>query len=199
MKDLTNRQKEVLTFIRAYIKRQSYPPTIREIAERFGISTKGAYDHVKALEKKQAITCDARRSRAIEVVDDYDKVNFVPVLGKVAAGKPIFAEENYEFHLPISPFMLKVSKNCFALRVQGDSMINAGINDGDFAIFCEQNTAENGQIVLAIVDEDTATLKRFFIENNRIKLQAENSAIKPIYTTDARIVGKLIALVRSYE
>jgi repressor LexA len=197
VKNLTPRQKEVLSFIKSYVKDHSYPPTIREIAEEFDISTKGAYDHVKALEKKGAIACDAKRSRAIEIIDSEDKIAFVPLLGKVAAGDPIFAEENYEYHLAVSSGMVKQGKKCFALRVSGESMINAGILDGDIAVFCEQNLAENGEIVLAMIHENF-TLKRFFNEGNRMRFQPENDSLKPIYTSDARIFGKLIGIIRNY-
>lgn len=199
MKELTERQQEVLNFIKSFLKKRNYPPTIREIADNFGISTKGAYDHVKALEKKAVIQCDAKRSRAIELLGDYNSDNavFVPLIGKVAAGQPIFAEENLEGYLALSPFMLKHGKRCFALKVSGDSMMNAGILNGDFAVFCEQETAENGEIVLAMM-QDEFTLKRYFNEGSRIRLQPENSGMSPIYTRDAKVMGKLIGIMRSY-
>jgi len=196
----TKRQTEVLDFIRSFLGRHKYPPTIREIAGHFAISVKGAYDHVKALEKKKLISCDNNRSRAIEIIeppsDSDDAPVQVPLLGHVAAGAPLFAEENHEGYLPM-PTHLVGRGRLFALRVEGDSMTGAGIMDGDIAVFSHQPDAENGQIVVAMVDE-AVTLKRFYREKNRVRLQAENPAYPPLYTADVRILGRLVALVRSY-
>lgn len=198
MKAPTRRQTEVLDFIKSYLGDHKYPPTIREIATHFGISVKGAYDHVKALEKKSLISCDNNRSRAIEVTESPDSVSEVrvPLLGHVAAGQPLFAEENHEETLTL-PASLVGRGRSFALRVEGDSMIGAGIEDGDVAVFVQQPEAENGQIVVAMVDE-AVTLKRFYREKNRVRLQAENPAYPPLFTADVRVLGKLVALVRSY-
>ncbi|MCL2520168.1 MAG: transcriptional repressor LexA [Spirochaetaceae bacterium] len=196
MKELTNRQKEVLAFIRDYIKKQSYPPTMREIAERFAISTKGAYDHVKALEKKGVISCDSKRSRAIEITNG-DEVKFIPLLITVSSGLPLFNEKNYEKYLPIAADWLKAGNNYFAFKVPDESMLNAQINKDDIALFCEQESAEDGDIVLAVVD-DAVTLRQVFMEGSRIKLQAENINIKAIYTTNSYIIGKLAAIIRTY-
>ena len=200
MKAPTRRQTEVLGFIKSFIAGHKYPPTIREIASHFDISVKGAYDHVKALEKKGLISCDNNRSRAIEIIDppsdpDDNQVQ-VPLLGHVAAGVPLFAEENYEGSLSL-PISMVGKGQAFALRVEGDSMTGAGIMDGDTAVFTHQSTAENGEIVVATVDE-AVTLKRFYREKNRVRLQAENPAYPPLYTVDVRILGKLAALIRSY-
>lgn len=202
MKPLTRRQEEVLGFIRHFIAGNKYPPTIREISDHFTISVKGAYDHVKALEKKERIRCDTNRSRAIEVLDDTPAsqdpaVADVPLLGTVAAGAPLLAEENHDGYVQV-PKALLGNKRYFAVTVHGDSMVGAGIVDGDTAIIAQQPVAENGEIVVAMVDE-AVTLKRFFREHNRIQLRAENPAYPPIYTRDARILGKLAHIVRSYE
>jgi repressor LexA len=202
MKPLTRRQTEVLDFIRGYISGNKYPPTIREISDHFTISVKGAYDHVKALEKKEWIRCDTNRSRAIEVLgssDEFgdDPVVSVPLLGTVAAGTPLLAEENYEGSVSV-PRSLLGNKRYFAVNVHGDSMIGAGIMDGDTAIIAQQPVAENGEIVVAMVEE-AVTLKRFYREHNRIQLKSENPAYPPIYTREARILGKLAHIVRSYE
>jgi len=200
MKELTERQKEILDFLTEFINKNSYPPTVRETAAAFNISIKGAYDHIKALEKKGIIKLKENRSRAIEVVarrEMSDSVVEVPLIGNVAAGKPIFAEENQEGMVRVPSDLVRRTSRCFALKVRGDSMIGAGINSGDIAIIEQTQTADNGEIVIALID-DSATLKRFFRENNRVKLQAENPAYPPIYTQDVRILGKLKAILRSY-
>lgn len=200
MKAPTRRQTEVLDFIKSFLSGHKYPPTIREVAAHFGISVKGAYDHVKALEKKGLIACDNNRSRAIEIIeessDSESSQRQVPVLGHVAAGMPLFAEENNEGSLSL-PSSMVGNGEVFALRVEGESMIGAGIMDGDIAVFAHQAHAENGQIVVAMVEE-AVTLKRFYKEKNRVRLQAENPAYPPIYTADVRILGRLVATIRSY-
>lgn len=199
MKELTKRQEQVLTFLRNYLENHKYPPTIREIAHHFEISVKGAYDHLKALEKKHIIRCDINRSRAIEIIDNRDAEDIisVPILGNVAAGIPLFAEENFEGELKIAADDLPKGK-FFALRVKGDSMQDAGIIDGDTAVFLQQNVVDNGTIVVAMVNE-AVTLKRFFKEKNRIKLKAENPVYPPIYTQNTQILGKLVRIIRNYE
>jgi len=200
MKGVTKRQEEVLDFIKEFLVRNKFPPTIREIANHFEISVKGAYDHIKALEKKGFIHCNQNRSRAIEVLVDTEEESSmvtVPILGKVAAGIPILAVENQEGSVLLSQDLLGKGVH-FAMRVRGDSMIGAGILDGDLAVIRQQATAENGEIVVAQTDEDAITLKRFFKERTRIKLQAENPAYNPIYAQGVKIVGKLVTVVRRY-
>ncbi len=199
MKNLTNRQSEVFDFIKIFIESHKYPPTIREIALDFGISVKGAYDHVKALEKKGVISCDTNRSRAIEVKSDdlETEIVSIPILGHVAAGLPVLAAENFDGYINLPSNMLK-NQNYFAVIVKGDSMIDAGILDGDTAIILQKPIVENGEIIVAVVDE-ALTLKRFYKEQNRIKLQAENDAYSPIYTQNIRILGKLVKILRNYE
>ncbi|MBL8965428.1 MAG: transcriptional repressor LexA [Spirochaetaceae bacterium] len=199
MKTLTDRQKEVLDFIAAFVEEHAYPPTIREIADRFAISVKGAYDHVKALEKKGKLRLGENRSRALEIVRKERPERSVvelPLLGIVAAGKPLLAEENFSGTVPVPADMVRAA-DCFALSVRGDSMKDAGIFHGDIAIIEERQSADNGEIVVAMID-DAVTLKRFFRENNRVKLVAENPAYSPIYTQDVRIVGRLRGLIRKY-
>lgn len=199
MKILTKRQEQVLTFLRDFIDEHKYPPTIREIAKNFDISVKGAYDHIKALEKKNRIKCDINRSRAIEVIGDGpdDDLVSIPILGNVAAGVPLFAEENFEGEIRLAAEQLPAGRH-FALRVKGDSMQDAGILDGDTAVFLQQNVADNGSIVVAMVNE-AVTLKRFYREKNRIKLKAENPVYPPIYTQNIQILGKLVIIIRNYE
>jgi len=201
MTDLTARQKEVLEFIEAFIRGNPYPPTIREIASNFEMSVKGAYDHLKALERKGRIRAGGGRSRKIEIIgrrvdEGRSPTIEVPVLGSVAAGKPIFAEENFESSLHV-PAAMVGSARCFALRVRGDSMINAGILDGDIAVIEQKPVAENGEIVVAAI-EDSVTLKRYFKEKGRVRLAPENAAYSPIFTQDVRILGKLRGIVRTY-
>lgn len=199
MKNLTKRQSEVLDFIRVFIESHKYPPTIREIAQNFDISVKGAYDHVKALEKKDVISCDTNRSRAIEICRDNNEVEIlsIPLLGNVAAGLPLMASENLDGYISLPANLLNPG-NYFALNIKGDSMINAGILDGDTAIIKQKSTAVNGEIIVALID-DSVTLKRFYRENSRVKLMAENDNYSPIYTQDIKILGKLVKILRDYE
>jgi len=203
MKELTKRQKEVLSFIAAYIKNHSYPPTIREVADNFAISVKGAYDHVTALKRKNCLKQDDNRSRTMELVrskveEDLGTVTKVPIVGTVAAGTPILSEENWEGTITLHQSMLKKNKVYFAVKVRGDSMSGAGIMDGDMAIIEKMTVVKNGEIAVAVVD-DAVTLKRFYKENARIRLQAENPVYKPIYCQDVRILGRLAQIIRYYK
>jgi len=202
MKELTERQKEVLSFIANYINNHSYPPTIREIAEYFEISVKGAHDHVTALRRKNCLKQSGKRSRTMELTrpretEDLGKITKIPIVGTVAAGTPILAEENWEGTLPIHQSMLKKNRTYFALRVRGESMSGIGIMDGDMAVIEKANVVKNGEIAVAVVDE-AVTLKRFFRENNRIRLQAENPDYPSIYCQDVRLLGRLFQIIRNY-
>lgn len=201
MKTLTARQKLILEFLKSYIEQHRYPPSIREISERFSISVRGAYDHIKALERKKYVKMDSNHYRSLMIVNQEpyrtEQIFRIPLLGSVAAGKPLFSEENWERYIAV-PAELIGKGNHFALRVQGDSMIGAGIFNGDLALVRQQPDAENGELVVAMV-EDAVTLKRLFKEKNRIKLQSENPAYPPIYTQNLRILGRLVHLIRSYE
>jgi repressor LexA len=202
MKELTERQKEVLSYIAEYIKKHSYPPTIRDIAEHFSISVKGAHDHITALKRKNHLKQDGQRSRTLELVRSKDSEDLgvatkIPIVGTVAAGIPILSEENWEGTLALDQSMLKKNRTYFAVRVRGDSMIGAGIMDGDMAVIEKVNLVKNGEIAMAVVD-DAVTLKRFYRENSRIRLQSENPAYKPIYCKDLRIIGRLFQIIRSY-
>lgn len=204
MKDLTEKQRGILEYIFAFAQNQGYPPTIREIADRFEITPKGAYDHIKAIEKKGYIKCEKNRSRAIDILKMPDGSNpgntvptiRVPLVGRVAAGMPILAEENVEEYLTLPRSMVR-DDNIFALRVSGDSMVEAGIRDGDIAIIQKASTADNGEIVVALID-DEATLKYFYKEKTRIRLEPANAKYRPIYTTHAIILGKLSGLYRQF-
>jgi repressor LexA len=202
MKGLTQRQGQILDFIRGYIADKKYPPTLREIGQHFGISVKGGYDHVKALEKKRAIRCHSNRSRAIEILGAQPEatesgVHTVPVLGRVAAGKPLFVDENFEGVISLPTAYLGPGQH-FAVNVVGDSMRDAGIFDGDVAVIRHQAEASNGDIVVALVDEEAVTLKRFFRKPNAVELRPENPRYHPIFSQNVRILGRLACLVRRY-
>ncbi|GBU26770.1 repressor LexA [Treponema sp. R8-4-B8] len=200
MKELTDRQKQVLSFIANYIKKNSYPPTIREIADHFEISVKGAHDHITALRKKGHLKQADKRPRTMGLThsrpEDADLLE-IPLLGTVAAGLPILAEENFDGNILLHRSMLKKNKKYFALKVKGDSMSGVGILEGDTAIIEKQNTVHNGEIAVAVIDE-AVTLKRFYRESSRIRLQAENPAYKPIFSHDVKILGRLFTIIRSY-
>jgi len=201
-RELTRRQQEILEFIRAEIHRVGYPPSVREIGEAVGLSSSSTvHSHLAALETKGFIRRDPSKPRALEVLDfrdsdaavDYGQVCSVPVVGQVAAGQPILAAENIEQTLPLPAEF--AGESTFILRVRGDSMIDAGILEGDFAVVRQQNTAANGDIVVAMID-DGATVKRFYREADRIRLQPENSSMDPIYARDVAVLGKVVALFR---
>jgi repressor LexA len=200
MKELTDRQKQVLSFIANYIKKNSYPPTIREIADHFGISVKGAHDHITALRKKGHLRQADKRPRTMGLThsrpEDADLIE-IPLLGTVAAGLPVLAEENFDGNILLHRSMLRKSKKYFALKVKGDSMSGVGILEGDTAIIEKQNSVRNGEIAVAVIDE-AVTLKRFYRESSRIRLQAENPAYKPIYSQEVKILGRLFTIIRSY-
>jgi len=202
MKELTERQKEVLSFIADYLKIHSYPPTIREIADHYSISVKGAHDHITALKKKGRIRQVDKRPRTMELtgerLEDNSILVEIPILGSVAAGLPLLAEENFDGNVVLHRSMLRKNKKYFALKVKGDSMSGAGILEGDMAIIEKQNTVGNGEIAVAVID-DAVTLKRFYRENTRIKLQAENPAYQPIYSQDVKILGRLSSIIRYYK
>ena len=202
MKELTLRQKEIFSFITKHISIHSYPPTFREIADYFSISVKGVQDHVTALKKKGILKQTGKRSRSMEVVKSREEEGMetfieIPLLGTVAAGHPILSEENWEGTITMHRSMLRKNKKYFALKVRGDSMTGIGIMDGDTAIIEKQNVVRNGEIAVAVVDE-AVTLKRFFRENTRIRLQAENPSHKPIFCQNVRVLGRLARIVRSY-
>jgi repressor LexA len=200
MKELTDRQKQVLSFIANYIKKNSYPPTIREIADHFEISVKGAHDHITALRKKGHLRQADKRPRTMGLThsrpEDAD-LQEIPILGTVAAGLPVLAEENFDGNILLHRSMLRKNKKYFALKVKGDSMSGVGILEGDTAIIEKQNSVHNGEIAVAVIEE-AVTLKRFFKESSRVRLQAENPAYKPIYSQEVKILGRLFTIIRSY-
>ena len=201
MKGITDRQKEVLTFISSYTDENGYPPTVREISEHFEISIRAVQDHILALQKKGFLSQAQKRARSIKVLSDSDAsapfVGRVPLLGTVAAGKPLLCEENLDGYLNLTEPFVRPGKSYFALRVRGQSMINAGILEGDLAVIEQASSAVDGQIIVAVID-DAITLKRYYKEADRVRLQPENPAFQPIYCSDLRIVGILSNIVRTY-
>ena len=203
MRQITDRQREVLTFIANFTEENVYPPTVREISEHFGISLRAVQDHIAALQKKGYLSTEQKRSRSIKVlVDEREKApkkkkKKVPLLGTIAAGKPLLSEENLDGYVNLTEPFIHPGKSYFALRVRGTSMINAGILEGDLAVIEQCETAIDGQIVVAILDE-AITLKRYYKEASRIRLQPENPDFQPIYTQDVRIAGTLSSIVRTY-
>lgn len=201
--DLSQKQIEILLYIKSEIQKQGYPPAVREICKGVNLkSTSTVHGHLEKLESKGYIRKDPTKPRAIEILDKEDdfllvrkKTVDVPILGKVTAGAPILAVENIEDTFPI-PIEVVAGHDVFMLKIQGESMIDAGILDGDLVLVQEQKLANNGEIVVAMID-DEATVKRFFKENNRIRLQPENQFMDPIYSTDVQILGKVIGLYRT--
>jgi len=200
-KELTERQQLILNFIKDMINNSGFPPTVREIGDKFGITVKGAYDHIKAIEKKGYIKTENNKSRAIIINDDeFAHRNSgirIPLLGRIAAGSPILADENIEDYLSFPKNRFK-SGEYFALKVKGDSMIECGIFDGDIAVIKKQRNANNGDIVAALIDEE-ATLKEFQKTSDSIKLLPKNTGYKPIISRDVTIMGKLAAVFRTYK
>ena len=198
-KPLTKKQDRIFEFIRKHVQDIGYPPTVREIGMNFGISEKGAYDHLNAIEKKGYIRRMPKKPRAIEILEFVPQklpqtAVEIPIVGRVAAGEPILASENVEGTLPVPREVVK-EDTCFALRVNGKSMIEAGIFEGDIVIVRSQNYADTGDIVVALLDEE-ATVKRFFRDGSKIRLQPENSVMSPIIVDDAQILGKVVGLFR---
>ncbi len=200
--NLTDRQRQILDFILAEINRKGYPPSVREIGQAVGLtSSSTVHSHLAALERKGYIRRDPTKPRALEVMDfrltnkgiSPDKVKNVPLVGRVAAGTPLFAQENIEdnFALPAEI----AGENAFMLKVKGSSMIEAGILDGDFLIVRQQATADDGDIVVALID-DESTVKRFYKKRDRVILKAENKSMEPIIVRDVKILGKVVGLIR---
>ncbi len=199
MKKSEQKLKEILEYLIDYTKENSYSPSYREIASAVGLkSTNSVKEYLDILENNGSIIRQNLKSRTIEVVDNRaGKIVSLPIVGQVAAGTPILAEQNIEDYISISNsfFNITDTSKLFVLRVKGDSMIDIGINNGDFAIGYSQNTAENGDIVIAMID-NSATVKIYKKENNVIKLQPANSLYQPIVSKDITILGKVVGIIR---
>ncbi len=192
-------QQRILEYIKSEIQTKGYPPSVREIANAVGLkSTSTVHGHLTRLEKKGLLHRDAMKPRAMEVIGDPNFVRnattAIPVVGRVTAGQPIFAEENVDEYIPIPDAMLGDGEH-FILLVKGESMIQAGIMDGDYVVVRKQQEANNGDIVVAMI-EDSATVKRFYKEHGHFRLQPENPTMDPIYTDEVTILGKVVSLYR---
>ena len=200
MARITKKQEEILEFIKEEILEKGYPPTVREICETVGLrSTSSVHSHLNTLEKNGFIRRDPTKPRAIEICDDSfqmvrTEMVSMPIVGRVAAGEPILAQQNIEEYFPVPAEVLPGGES-FMLRVHGESMINAGILDGDLIMVNSVNTARNGDIVVALVD-DSATVKTFYKENGHIRLQPENDTMDPIIVPDCTILGKVFGVFR---
>lgn len=198
--NITEKQSEILEYIKAQILERGFPPAVREICEAVHLkSTSSVHSHLETLEKNGYIRRDPTKPRAIEILDESFNLTRremaqVPIIGRVAAGEPLLAEQNIEDYFPI-PVERLPNNQTFLLRVRGDSMVNVGILDGDYILVEQRPTAENGEIVVALV-EDGATVKRFFKEDGHYRLQPENDAMDPIIVDEVTILGKMIGLLR---
>ena len=198
MRTSGNNQQKILDFIKSEIEDKGYPPSVREICAAVGLrSTSTVHAHLNHLEEQGLIRRDSTKPRALEVLDgSHARGRSVPLVGRVTAGQPILAIENIEDYLMLPQSMLG-KDDLFCLRVQGESMIEAGILDGDIVVLRQQDTAENGEIVVAMVD-DSATVKRFYKENGHFRLQPENDDFEPIIVDEVVLLGKVVSLARYY-
>ena len=201
---ITAKQEEILKYIKSEILSKGYPPAVREICDAVHLkSTSSVHSHLETLEKNGYIRRDPTKPRAIEITDDdfnlvRREIINVPIIGHIAAGEPIFAEQNIEGYMPLLPEDIPSGSNTFMLNVHGDSMINAGIFDGDRILVREQNHAMNGEIVVALV-EDSATVKTFYREDGHFRLQPENDDMEPIILEQVDILGRVVGLYRIYR
>ncbi|WP_164668905.1 transcriptional repressor LexA [Virgibacillus doumboii] len=207
MNKLSKRQEAILEYIKGEVNKKGYPPSVREIAEAVGLaSSSTVHGHLARLESKGFIRRDPTKPRAIEVLDQSEEshipreeARYAPVIGKVTAGIPITAVENIEEFVPLPNSTAGPDDNLFVLIIEGESMIEAGILDGDMVIVKQQNTAQNGDIVVAMTDEDEATVKRFFKEKDHIRLQPENATMDPLIYKNVTILGKVTGLYRTIQ
>ncbi|HEX3044657.1 MAG TPA: transcriptional repressor LexA [Bacillota bacterium] len=206
MDDLTERQKEIMEYILTEVQKKGYPPSVREIGEAVGLSSSSSvHAQLEKLEQLGYLRRDPTKPRAIEVLNSdllNDNMSFknlvsIPIVGAVTAGEPILAEQNIQDYFPL-PKSFTRTNEAFMLRVKGDSMINAGIYDGDLVIVNQEPSASNGDIVVALLGEE-ATVKRFFKEQQYIRLQPENESYEPIISNEVQILGRVIGLVRKFH
>ncbi len=200
---LYKRQKQILDFIKQYIDKYGYSPTLAEIADSIGVSSLATvHEHLQALIQKGVIRRFEGAVRGIEVVDQKISETLqgieLPVLGFIAAGQPILPYTDPDATIKVAPSMVSGKKRSYVLQVKGDSMIEDGILDGDYVIIEEQSTANNGDIVVALLDTGLATLKRFYKEPDRIRLEPANAAMQPIYTKSVKIQGKCVGVIRRF-
>jgi len=202
-KDLTKRQQEIFDFIKKYSAKYGYPPTVRDIGKAIGLtSSSTVHAHLSNLEKIGLLRRDPTKPRAIEIMVDRAKKaadavvsGGLPVVGQVAAGSPVLAEENIDEYVQV-PDLAGGGDGEFVLAIKGDSMIKAGIHDKDHVVVRKQETAKNGEIVVALVGDADATVKRFFKESDHVRLQPENDALEPIRSTEVKVLGKVVGVLR---
>jgi repressor LexA len=200
---LYRRQKQILDFIKQYVQKNGYSPTLQQIADAIGVSSLATvHEHINSMAKKGVIKKYEGSVRGIEIVSGSSMASVdgieLPILGFIAAGSPIEPHTDPNATTYVAPGMLSGKKRSFVLQVKGESMIEEGILDGDFVVVEEQNEARNGDIVVALLENGLATLKRYFKEATRIKLAPANSAMQPIYATDVRIQGKVVGVIRRF-
>ncbi|HBT18340.1 MAG TPA: repressor LexA [Firmicutes bacterium] len=204
MDDLTPRQQEILEFIIQETQEKGYPPSVREIGEAVGLSSSSTvHAHLEKIQQLGYIRRDPSKPRAIEILKSSEVIDFlpdvipVPIVGRVTAGEPILAVENIEEYYPL-PKDFSSFKELFMLKVRGDSMINAGIFDKDLVVVHKTPSANNGEIIVALLDDGEATVKRFYIDSGQYRLQPENPRYDPIYTKNLSVLGKVIGLIRRF-
>ena len=205
MAELTKRQREILEVVQRHIRRHGYPPTVREIGDAVGLtSSSTVHAHLQALENRGVLRRDPTKPRALDLVDRAsapsresaaDRVRVLPLVGQIAAGAPILAEENIEDELPV-PELLTAAGDCFLLRVRGDSMVKAGILDADYVVVRRQEDCAEGEIVAALVDGSEATVKRLHRVDGRVRLSPENDALEPFFPDDVAVMGKVVGVFR---
>ena len=200
---ISDKQRQILEYIKSEILAKGYPPAVRDICQAVDLkSTSSVHAHLETLEKNGYIRRDPTKPRAIEILDeDFNlgrrEVTNIPLVGAVAAGQPILAQQNIENYFPV-PVEMAPNAQCFALQVKGDSMIGIGINDGDYVFVKETASANNGDLVVALVD-DSATVKNFYKENGHIRLQPQNDDMDPIIVDNCMILGKVFGVFRLYR
>lgn len=206
MEKISKRQEAIMDFIKSEVKLKGYPPSVREIGTAVGLaSSSTVHGHLARLESKGYIRRDPTKPRAIEILDPEGLeaikpgVLHVPLIGKVTAGQPITAIENIEEYFPLPESFGTSEDNLFMLEIVGESMIDAGILNGDYVVVKQKNTADNGEIVVAMTDENEATVKRFFKEKNYFRLQPENASMDPIIVDNVSILGKVVGVYRTLQ
>ena len=200
MQELSAKQQQILSYLKSEVQKKGYPPSVREICQAVGLkSTSTVHAHLSRLEKKGYIRRNPTKPRAIEILDQTDKKDVVevPIVGTITAGTPILAVQNIEDTFPLPVNFLNYDTDVFMLRVKGESMIEVGIFDRDLILVRQQSSADNGDIVVALL-EDSATVKTYYKEKDYIRLQPENATMSPIITKDVKVLGKVIGLFRKF-
>lgn len=197
--ELTKRQQQIMDYLHKHLQEKGYPPSVREIGQAVGLSSSSSvHSHLEILERKKLIRRDPAKPRALEITKSKlpsTETVSLPLVGQIAAGSPVIAQENIESYMPL-PAELVRGDESFILNVKGDSMKEAGILGGDYIVVKQQRTAQNGQIVVALLEDEEATVKTFYKENNHVRLQPENSSMEPIITDNVSLLGVVVAVLR---